>query len=238
MDLSIPSGTIASSFDAAKTLIASAGSRSLTEDEKLQLFAAGLNLALNAPAVIQHFAVSYNPLDRCELSLRYAGGGLRLGARRQLLDQDVDGADLSVGLAVAHVSHDFPIDRVLDGMRLQGLARWDLDVPVLVGWHGDFHRIWAGPRVAFMHHSTDILLRTAGNGGAPSHDDAATASGGGALWGVVAGAALGYRFVFVAIELTVARLAGSAELNVFGRTTTADTSSWIVSPGFALMGEF
>jgi hypothetical protein len=92
--------------------------------------------------------------------------------------------------------------------------------------------------VAFLRHSTEIVYRPPGNAGAAVSADVARASGRGAFLGVVGGAALGYRAIFVAAELTVVRFTGSATLDVFGRTASADTSSWVISPGIGLMGEF
>lgn len=237
-DVAIPTATIASTLDAAKTLAGAARMRALSEEEKLVLFRAGINLALNAPALVQHIGATYNPADKWELGLRYAGRAFRLGGRRQLLAQDANGMDLSVGLGVSRATYNFPIANIVDVIRLEDFERWTFDVPVTAGWQGPFHRVWGGPRLAYMRHSAALILRVPDSAAGTVNDDVASTTGSGVFVGALAGAALGYRALFIAIEASVVRLLGEAELNVFGRTSSADTSSWIITPGIAVMGEF
>jgi hypothetical protein len=238
VDIAIPTGGIGSLVDAGKTLAGAARTRTLEQDEKVRLLAAGMNLALNTPALLQHWGVAYNPVDRWETSLDYAGGAWRLGGRHQWLAQEEDGADLSVGVGLSRYARDFPIADIIDIIDLDGYRRWTLDLPIAIGRHGSYYRVWTGPKVAFMHQSAALVLHNPARADVAAHDDVASASGNASLWGGHAGGALGYRSLFLAVELTIARLIGTAELNVFGRTTSADTSSWVISPGIALMGAF
>ncbi|HEY0706471.1 MAG TPA: hypothetical protein VGG33_06735, partial [Polyangia bacterium] len=237
-DVAIPTATIASSLDAAKTLASAARTRELSEAEKTELFKAGLNLALNAPSLVNHVGITYNPADQWEVGLRYAGSAWRLGGRRQLLTQTTDGTDLSVGVGVSRATYEFPISDIIDVVRLNDFERWNIDVPITAGWQGPAHRIWLGPRLAYMHHSASMTIQVPGDPTGVAEDDVASSEGDGFFVGALAGAAVGYRWLFVAAELSIVRLLGDAELNVFGRTTSADTSSWIITPGLALMGEF
>ena len=239
VDLAIPTGGIGPLVDAGKTLAQAARSRTLSEDEKIRVFAAGVNLALNAPGFVQHFSLAYNPVARWQLVASRIGGAWKLGGRHQLLAQDVDGADGSVGLALSRYSYGPPaIIDVIDVIHLDDFQRWTIDVPMAIGRHGRYHRWWTGPKFTYVHHTAQLVLRTPGQAGAPAQEDVASTSGSASYWGGYAGAALGYRSVFIATELTIVRLIGTAELNVFGRTTSADTSSWVISPGIALLGEF
>jgi hypothetical protein len=66
----------------------------------------------------------------------------------------------------------------------------------------------------------------------------AEAAGRGMYLGAQAGAVVGYRWLFVGLEMTVVRLVGNAHIDVFGRRTEADTGTWIIYPGIAVLGEF
>jgi hypothetical protein len=237
-DLSIPTGTIDNAIDLARGLSRAAQSRTLSEDEKLQLFEAGVRIALAPPAFDQHVAASYNFADAWEVSLRYAGGGLRVGSRHQFFTQEHDGVDLSAGLGIARYSYGFGLTDLVDVLDIGGVERWNLDLPLVMGWHNRFFRVWGGPRLAFMHHRTDIVLHVPGTAGNVAKEEIARSSGTGVFWGAQLGGAVGYRWVFLAAELTVVRLSADANLDVFGRTANADTSTTIFSPGIALMGEF
>ena len=238
-DVSIPTGTIASTIDAAKTLAGAAESRALSDDEKIQLFSAGLNLALNPPAFDYHYGFSINPADNWEIALRYAGGAPRIAGRHQLLMQEIHGVDLSVGLGVSRYLYRFPIERIVYVLRIDDFSRWNFDLPISFGWHNDFFRAWGGPRLALTTYATDIILHVPANAASGmARDESAHASGSGFFSGLQVGGAAGYRWLFVALELTIVRLSGSARLDVLGRTTNADTGSWILYPGAGLMGEF
>jgi hypothetical protein len=50
--------------------------------------------------------------------------------------------------------------------------------------------------------------------------------------------ALGWRHLFVGVELTVARLISSPTLTLGTARFTPDIDGWIVYPGVALLGEF
>jgi hypothetical protein len=54
-----------------------------------------------------------------------------------------------------------------------------------------------------------------------------------------AGVAFGYKHVFLGVELTLAEIFSSGELDAFGKRALAvDLDSFIVYPTIGLMGEF
>ena len=237
-DFAVPTGTVTRAYDAAKTLVSASRSRSLTEDEKIQLFAAGTNLALSPPGPVNHIGITYSPAQHWEVGGRYSSQALRLGGRRQLLVQEESGWDLTVGLGVQRWSYGFPIGNVLDIVDLEDFTRWSFDLPLVAGVRRDFYWLWAGPRLAMSSYSTELTIRAPGQAGAAASEDVARASGTATYLGAQAGVALGYKMLFVAFELTAVRMLGTAELDVFGRQVEADTGTFILYPGIAVMAEF
>jgi hypothetical protein len=236
-DVSIPTGTIESTIDTSKTLARAAQTRMLSEDEKLKVFAGGLNLALNPPFLVEHAGLSYAFADKWEVGLRYASGGWRLGVRRQVLTQEQFGYDLTVGVGLQRFAFGFPVDNIIDIVKLDDFTRWNLDVPVAIGRRTDFLRWWVGPRMVLSSYSTKLEIEAPQTGGAVARD-VAEVSGRGTYLGAQAGAAVGYRWLFVALEMTIVRMVGSAHIDVFARRTEADTGTWIIYPGIAVLGEF
>jgi hypothetical protein len=236
-DVSIPTGTIVRTIDTSKTLARAAQTRMLSEEEKLQVFAGGLNLALNPPFFVEHAGLNYSFAHGWEAGLRYASGAWRLGARRQLLWQEQSGYDLTIGVGLQRFSFGFPVDNVIDIVKLDDFTRWNLDVPVAIGRRTDYLRWWAGPRIVLSTYSTRLEIEAPGTGGVASRD-VAEAAGRGAYIGAQAGAVVGYRWLFIGLEMTVVRMVGNAHIDVFGRRTEADTGTWIIYPGIALLGEF
>ena len=238
-DVSVPTGAFKTSYDAAKTLASAGSSRMLTEEEKTQLFVAGAKLALSPPALVNHVGVNYTPAERWEIGARYSSSAFRLGARRQLLTQESHGYDLTVGVGVQRWSYGFPIGELLqDIVRLEDFTRWSLDLPLVAGFRSDYYWVWGGPRLAFSSYSSEIVIRAPGQAGGAVSEDLARAEGRATLVGAQAGAAIGYKMLYVALELTVVRMIGTARLDLFGRRLEADTGTWLLYPWLALMGQF
>lgn len=53
-----------------------------------------------------------------------------------------------------------------------------------------------------------------------------------------AGAALGYKSLFIGPEVTLVRLFGSATVSVLGESSTVNIDAFVIYPAFAVMGEF
>jgi hypothetical protein len=233
LDVALPLTTLARTLDGAKTLADASSERQLTDAEKLQLFDAGATLALNPPGPVTHVGISYTPVRSWEVGLHYASAAWRLALRHQVLDQDVDGVDLTVGIGGQRFASGFPLEDVIPGLVLEDFVRWKFDLPVVIGRHGDFFRIWGGPQLAMSTYSTHLRLDLPGQAPALAGVD-----GSGFYVAGQAGAALGYRKVFLAFELTVARHFGSATLSALAQEHDVDLGGWVILPGLALLGEF
>jgi hypothetical protein len=234
VDVSVSTGAIHKVVDAAEAIDEAANRRDLTDEEKLTIMQGGAHLALNPPALVPHAGIAYAPWDGWEFALRFAASGWRIGARRQLLDQDSNGVDLSVGVGGGRAAFTPPVEDVLDRLHIDDFARWNLDATVAIGQHGLWYRWWAGPHLVYSRMSESMTLsipfaRTQVSG---------SVSGRALFAGGYAGAAFGYRSVFIGPELSFAWLLGDADVTALGTTTNVDVGSFILYPAFAVMGEF
>jgi hypothetical protein len=233
VDFSLSTGAIGKVVDAAESAEEAADERRLTDAEKLIILEGAASLGLNPPAVIPHIGAAYAPFDGWELGLRLAMSGWRIGARRQLLQQDDSGLDLTIGFGIGGALFDPPIDSVLERIVVDEFTRWNLDVPMAFGQHGSWFRWWAGPRLVYSTTSLTMTLTL------PNDREVSGAISGQALYvGGHAGAAFGFRSIFVGPEITLVQLIGDAEVNALGSTTSVDIDSLVVYPAFAVMGEF
>jgi hypothetical protein len=237
VDLALPVSTFTRTIDAAKTLADARGERMLTRDEQLQLLDAGTTIALSPPGAVTHLALTFTPFTRWEIGLFKASAAWRLAVRHQFLEQEVDGLDLTIGLGAQHFAYEFPVSDIIPGVEVEDFVRWNFDAPVTIGRHGDYFRVWGGPHLAASRYSTGVRL-DAGLAGT----DVATLEGSGLYFAGQAGAALGYKKVFLAFELTVARHLGSVDMSVQlpseKLSRAVDLSTWVVFPGLAVIGEF
>jgi hypothetical protein len=232
----VPVGAFTALVDEGKTLARQgATGQPLTDDEKWKIFDAGVNLLLLTPSIGPHVGVTFVPVRRLEVGVRYAGAAWRAGARTQLLDRATGPFDLSVGLGLSRFAYEFPLADQIPGLELQDFSRWQVDVPVLLGTSRDWFRVWAGPKLLLTRFSTSLRLSL------PTDTTLASFDGTAAFVGAQGGFALGYRYVFVAFELTLAEALGSAHLAAPGLsppTHAAAVSSFTVFPSVGLMGEF
>jgi hypothetical protein len=231
----VPVGAFSTLIDEGKLLSNKAQSgMGLTTDEKWQVFDAGVNLVLESPSIGPHFAVNYTVINRLEVGVRYAGTAWRGGARYQLLDHATGPFDLTAGLGVAHFSYEFPISDQIPILKIDDFSRWQIDSPILIGTSRDWFRVWAGPKILYTSFDTQMRLEL------PMNDITLVKFEGTAFfYGGQGGLAVGYRKVFLAMELTFMEATGTAHLTApaLGMHDTA-VSSFTIFPSFGLMGEF
>jgi hypothetical protein len=230
----VPVGAFTTLLDEGKTLAKQgANGQPLSNEQKWQIFDAGVNLLLLTPSFGPHVGVAYVPIDHLEVGVRYAGAAWRLGARYQLADHVSGPFDLTVGLGVSRFAYEFPLSDQIPGLSLEDFSRWQIDVPVLIGTSRDWFRVWAGPKLLFTTFSTALKLTL------PSDVTLASFDGTGAFVGAQGGFAIGYRKLFVGFELTLAEAFGTAHLTANLAPTTRDTdvSSFTIFPSVGLMGE-
>jgi hypothetical protein len=237
-DVSVPTGAIHDIVDEGATIANAARERELTDEERERLFGAGTALGLNPPSLVAHVGAGYTLLDHFEVGGRLSSGAWRLGARYQLLEQALQSLDGTVSLGGGHYSYEFPLSDQIPFIELHDFSRWQVDMAFLVGRHGDWYRVWAGPRLLLSFYESELTFQQPSAPGA-STDEIVVASvdGAGTYLGAQLGAALGYKHVFVAFELTCAKFWTSASLGLLENQREVELESFIVYPGFALLFE-
>lgn len=236
LEVAVPTGTLVSAVDAGRTLAGSARTQALSAQDQARLFDAGVTFAASPVAVVPHFALSYGIYDRTEVGLRYSGDAWRVGGRYQLLAHEQDPLDMVVGLGLSRAATAVPVGDVIPVLSVDDFTRWTGDVSLLVGTSRSWFRVWAGPKLVYTAFDTSLRAELYMN-----EQQLATFQGHGLYYGGQGGVALGYRKLFLGVELTLMELSGTAStsattLAIGSRTT--DISGFVVYPAFALMGEF
>jgi hypothetical protein len=241
-EVGIPTGTIVSLIDTGKTLSDVARQNmGLTPDQERQLFDAGVTTVVSPPAVGYHFAAYYTPFDRVELGIRYAGAGWRVGARYQLLRHETDPLDMTIGAGIARSAYEIPLASYIPVLEVDDFTRYTVDVPLQIGTSRSYYRVWGGPKFLYSHFSTAMRLSIPG----VDTPDLASFEGHTLYYGGQVGFAIGYKYVFVAFELTLAGISGRGNVQTApdprnGEAVVHDTdiSGFIIYPAFGFIGEF
>ena len=241
-EVGVPTGTVVHTVDAGRTLSARAlacndQSCQLTPEEKGRLYEAGVSLTASPLSYSQHLAVSYGFDGRLEAGLRWAAGNWRAQGRYQLARAQEGPFDAVVGLGLSYSSAGIPMGDVLPVLKVDDFSRWTIDVPLTIGTSRSWFHAWAGVKVAYTRFETKMHLEL------PNNDVSLASFDGGGLYALGQGGfALGYRYVFLAVELTLGELFGHADATVVGTTPVAgprstDLTGFVLYPAVALIGE-
>lgn len=239
-DLCLPTGVLRKTIDAATTIANVIQTRDATTEDKRQLILAGATLLLNPIAANSHAAFTYAFAQEWDASVRLTTGGWRWGARQQLLHQALDRIDLTLGVGLGHASTSVPrpdiVEKVMD---ISDPTRWNVDVALTGGKHGDFYRFWMGPRALMSTYSVAMSLKLPNLQTSTVSTLAASADGHAFYLGGQLGAGIGYRKLFLAVEMTMARVWASADIQIVGMDPwRSSMNDWVIYPGVGLLGEF
>jgi len=239
-DFCLPTGTVRKAIDAAATIAKVADQQGATDNDKRRLAEAGIAMLLNPVALNSHLGLAYAFADDWDGSLRMTTGGWRLGARHQFLHQATHGYDVTAALGVGRATQEIPrpdmVDKVLE---IQDPVRYSLDTSIIAGKHGDFYRLWFGPKALYTHYSTAMTLKLPESAGGTTTPLAVTADGKAFYLGGQLGAGLGYRWLFLAAELTVTRVFSRGDVQITGLSPFSPSlNDWVIYPGIGLLGEF
>lgn len=171
-----------------------------------------------------------------EGGIAYTGRAIRIDARRSfdLSDPNHAGWALSIGAGGSSVLYGHQPNGELDNVSLGQIHGWGADVPLLIGYKsdGDLYRLWLGARGGWEHVDiSDVTSepKTVTLGMSPASLSATRFWGGGLV-----GFAIGFRHVFVAMELDVAYATISGSYN----QTQVTVDGLSLAPAAALWWEF
>jgi hypothetical protein len=235
--VSVPTNSLSGLIDAGETAAKrAAAGETLTDAEREELFGATLAGLLALPSVNPELQARVGLHDRVDLGLRLGAGSIRLDSRVSLTTPQTtrDGSlAISIGLGLGYYAFAIPLPSFTeDVVKADDYTRYELDVPLLFGWSTDIWRVWVGPKVVFT--SYDVALRLV----APAETALANAGGTQTFLAAQAGAALGFRYGWIVLELTASYGLGGADVNIIGQATRAvSTNDWIIYPTVGLLVE-
>ncbi len=145
--------------------------------------------------------------QRFEGGLAYTARAVRLDLRRSW---DRGAVSLSAGVGGSIVLYGRQDTRELPNVDLASLHGYGADVPLLVGWEspGRLYQVWAGVRGGFEHDGVDVLRSEP-----KDIPGAITLTANRAYGGGVAGFAVGFNHIHLALELDAAYLVVSGSYN-------------------------
>lgn len=229
----IPVGQIVDAIDTATTLATRvANHETLSAQDQNTLTEQAVGLVISPPTFSYELQVRYGFLPRWDAGLRLVGPNVRLDARYQLLSSE-QGAplDLSVGAGLALGFTSLSLGSVLDSViKVDDYRVFTFDVPLLAGWSGRFGHLWFGPKLVVTSTGTGMSV-----GVSSTETRVLDVSGTTVHYGGLVGGAFGYRWVWLAFELSVYGMSGGASVAWPGGSVSPSFSGVVVAPSFAFM---
>jgi hypothetical protein len=207
----------------------------LSEEERGKAYDAALALLLSFPvSAAWNVQGAYGFAPDFEVALRWAGTAWRASGRWQFLDAGQAGIDGSVGLGLGLYTLGIPLADQLPIAKISDFRRFEVDAPILFGWSGDLGHFWFGPRLMLARYGSNVEIDLGGG----LAGELAKLEGTAFYAGGQIGAALGWKYVWLAAELTVTWLSGGGRLDVVGNVREVPTSGLVVNPSFAVIARF
>ncbi len=238
LDTVIPVTGVLDAIDLADTAyeVVESG-ESLSEEQMVDVASAVAGLVANSPAFTPEVAVAVGLAQRLEAGLRLTANTGRLGMRYQVLRDEDNGVDMSIGLgATAHATPELDL-KILGKL---DSSRFDIDAPILFGWTGTIGHFWFGPRLYWSTMRTDFHF----DAGLPVGAEAFAEQTGLYVGGQV-GASIGYEHLFLAAELTVTQYVGTASVGIdvdvvdpLEIRREIDISGLVLTPSIGLLFRF
>jgi hypothetical protein len=226
LDLSLPEGSVQQIVNQANDISrrAQRGGAPLSDADRNRLVESALSLFLSAPSIGPDLQLGIGLFDRLELDARYALGSWRGGLRLQLLGSPGNsGFAATIGAGVSRFVFDFQLpDPIQQVVSIDDFTRYEVDVPLLLGWSSNFAHLWFGPKLIWSSLDAGIGVCTDFNTMQNcTHRAQAQLSANAFFAGAQVGLALGYRLLWVAAELTVAQMWSRADGRIADGPTLA-----------------
>lgn len=199
-----------------KDTVADGRDYELTQEDQQALLGAGISLAVAPPGVNYEFMARTGLASNLDVGLRYSSTQLRADAKYRFLHRgDADpeslhpvertSKDLAIGLAISRQFFSGPLVDALRFVKLDDFERWDLEVPLYASIDvGDVFKLYASPKYVYGRTTLGQRLAEAEDqagrfvnlpGTVPSRVHSH-------FVGSTFGAAVGYRYVHLFVELT------------------------------------
>ena len=232
-----PIGQLSDTIDAAEA-IADSGT---VEPDNINDFLTGVvGLFMNPPAVAGEFQGRYGFSDIVDVGLRVAtGGNIRADMRYRIINpEQPDGMFGSTGLGFTYASASIPVPSPIDEfIELDSITRVELDLPMLFGWSNEIWHFWFGPKFVLSFVSTGLTFKD--EGPIDSTPERVDASATNFYYVAHVGAAIGYKYVWIALELTIGGIGGAADITREGAEPfEAGYSGLELYPALGLMLQF
>lgn len=207
-EASLPSGEIRDALDRARGI-----SGELTRADVGLLADAATAALVHSPGIGNQISLAYGVSRRVELDARVSMTAVRGGLRVQLL-RVKPGIYVALGVGVTHQFVGLPIQRFTSAAELRSFSRQELDVPLTAGFSSRAFHLWLGPKLVVARYDASVSACLDRQDGLCAMPATMALEGTAAYLAGQIGLAIGWKSVWLAAELTVARLGVDATMQI------------------------
>lgn len=185
----------------------------LDPEELDRVVDAAAAVLVQPPSVDPRVALSWGVSQRLELNAHVSSTGIGGGLRLQFL-RVRPGLYGAIGFGVAASFSPFPVERFNDTVEIQHFRRRELSFPLTFGYSSSHVHLWVGPKVVVAFYDADVEVCVSERGDECRLDANVEVNGRARYFAGQAGIAVGGPHVWVAFELTMARLVAHADVEL------------------------
>ncbi len=208
----------------------------ISEEEQRRIEDLAIALLATPPSVGVDAQVRFGVAEKLDIGARFSSGAVGGDVRYQFTGEGYDGFVGSIGLGARFFLvqlDDWPVGHEYeDDIEIKNLKRIEVDLPLLFGVSGKVGHLWFGPKLAYSRFTNEVDLTI---GDAMYNVEVA---GNNFYYGAQFGFALGYEFIWVSAEITVAGVSIDAEATVNSEQRSVNADGLIVYPAGSILLEF
>ncbi len=208
VEVSLPHGEVRDALDRARGV-----SGELTSAEVDVLADAATAALVHSPGLGLQISAAYGVSRRVELDARASMTAVRGGMRFQLV-RARPGIYVALGVGVTHQFVGLPIQQFTSAAEVRSFSREELDVPLTAGFSSRAFHLWLGPKLVVARYAASVSACLDRQDGRCAMPATMTLDGTAAYLAGQIGIAIGWKSVWLAAELTVARLGVDATMQI------------------------
>lgn len=233
----IPAGQIVDLVTEGQDILDKADNgESISDEEQRRIEDLAIALLATPPSVGVDAQIRFGIAEQLDLGARFSSGAFGGDVRFQFLGEGYEGFVGSIGLGARFFLvqvDDYPVGHEYeDDIEIKNLKRIEVDLPILFGVSGKVGHLWFGPKLAYSRFTNEVDLTV----GEDMYD--VEVAGNNFYYGAQIGFALGYEFIWVSAEITVAGVSVNAEASVNSELRDVDADGLIVYPAGSILLEF
>ncbi len=237
----MPVGDPLSAIEEIADIEGGEGASTMTPEQIRTLARGSSVIFIHPPGASAYLSVAYGVGRHFEIGMRGSADAARGWVRWQFL-RVRPGLYGALGLGYATYFRGFPVEDYTDLARPVSFSRQEMDLPLQLGLSGKVGHVWFGPKLMVADYDVEESVCSVTQDGVCLSWGSTRVAGTATYIGGQLGGAIGYKWIWLAAELSFMSLDVRADLDVDVAETQEmidyQTEGWALSPSLGIITWF